>query len=317
MKAYDIHPDFLKYRHLRISLNPWLLPVMNRFLTRVFYGMPLPEGLEETGHRIPGFQGADIRLAVLRPKGHDAALPTLVYLHGGAFAVQAAPFHKRLLCAYARSTPCQVVFVDYRLLPAASFPVGLEDCCAAYRWVVAHADTLKADPARIAIGGDSAGGTLAIGVCLLARERSLPMPCFQLLVYPGCDARNNSASMREFTDVPLWNSRMHARIGKMYYKQGMHMKREIISPVEAETLAGLPPAYVEVAEYDCLRDEGIAYAETLRRDGIAAELHQPRRTIHGFEIAEGNEIVRRSVARRIQALQAAFAPAIVPPEKET
>ena len=306
MKTYDIHPDFLKYRHLKISLNPVLLPALNLFLTKAFDGTPVPEGLTETVHRIAGYRGEAIRLVVFRPKGCDAPLPTLVYFHGGAFAVQAAPFHKRILCRYAMDTPCQVVFVDYRLLPKATFPVGLEDCLAAYLWVMAHADAIQADPDRIAVGGDSAGGTLAIGMCLLARERGLRMPYFQLLVYPGCDARNNSRSMQEFTDVPLWNSTMHARIGRMYYKDGMRMKREIISPVEAESLAGLPPAYVEVAEYDCLRDEGIAYAETLRRDGIAVELHQPRRTMHGFEIAEKNEITQDSIARRIRALQSSF-----------
>ena len=306
-KAYDIHPDFMKLRHIGFPMQPWFFLIINRFLTRWFDQAPLPVGLTESRLEISGYRDAPIRLQVFRPVGHDEALPTMVYCHGGGFALQAVPVHKRLLCAYALGTPCQVVFVDYRLLPAATFPIGLEDCFAAYQWVGAHTDELRADPDRIAIGGDSAGGSLTIGVCLLARERNLNMPCFQLLVYPGCDARNNTPSMREFTDVPLWNSKKHAKITRLYYRDGMHMKREIISPVEADSLAGLPPAYVEVAEFDCLRDEGIAYVRTLRRDGVAAELNQTRRTIHGFELAEGNEIVKQSVARRIRALQTAFA----------
>ena len=165
---------------------------------------------------------------------------------------------------------------------------------------------LGVDPERIAVGGDSAGGALAIGVCLLALERKLTIPCFQMLIYPVTDAKQETPSMLEYRDTPLWNSKLNAKMWRMYLKNVHPGKRAGASPAEAPSLAGMPPAYVEVSAFDCLRDEGIAFAERLSKYGIAVDLCKTKGTIHGFEIAKRNEIVRESIARRIDTLQKAF-----------
>jgi acetyl esterase/lipase len=263
--------------------------------------------LQENRFSILGFGGMRISVSVIRPGKRHEALPGLLYIHGGAFALQASPHHKRLAADYALKTPCTVILVDYRLLPKATYPIGLEDCYAAYKWLIESAHTLGIIPDRIAIGGDSAGGALSIGVCRLALERGLRMPCFQMLIYPVTDARQETPSMRQFTDTPLWNSKLNAKMWQMYLRGVPYEERSGASPAEAALLAGMPPTYVEVSEYDCLRDEGIEFAKALGERGVSTELYETAGTVHGFEIAMNNEIVRESVARRIERLSSAFA----------
>lgn len=305
MDQYNIHPDFLKYK-ITPPLNPAFLPAVQFFMKRMQDMVKIPEGLKETRRKIPGYQDAPVGISIFEPEKGREPLPALVYFHGGAFALQSAPCHKKLSCSYALNTPCKVVSVDYRLLPENTFPIGLEDCFAAYRWVLENAAQLGISPNRIAVGGDSAGGALSAGVCLLARDRGIPVPCFQMLIYPVMDERQNSASMKKYNDTPLWNSRLNAKMWKMYLKDGLPVEKGYASPAEAVSLEGMPPAYVEVAEYDCLRDEGIAFAKALKDSGIPAELYETKRTVHGFEIAEKNEIVKESVDRRIKKLRSVF-----------
>lgn len=306
MKKYNIHPDFMKFKSISMPLNPVLLPAINSFLTKVYYMTPVPKLLTETQKEIAGYNGEKIKLDILAPSEKNENMPVLVYFHGGAFAAQAAPYLKHMLCEYAIKTPCCIVFADYHLLPKAKFPTGAEDCFSAYKWVLENAESLGADKSRIAVGGDSAGGMLAIDVCMLAQERNLPVPCFQLLVYPEADAKQTTQSIRKFTDTPLWNGRLNAKQWKMYLKRGEDLNNRLLTPCFAESLKGMPSAFVEVSEFDCLRDEGIAYARALQRDGVSVALVQTKRTIHGYEIAEKNGIVRESISRRIAVLRDAF-----------
>jgi acetyl esterase len=306
MEKYNIHPDFMKYKNIKPPINPALLPLINFFMTQSLNKAKMPSGLSEIKHKIIGYRGATIKASIFEPAGQISPLPCLVYFHGGAFAMQAASYHKKIACDYALRTPCKVVLVDYRLLPKNVFPVGLEDCYSAFCWIQEHAESLGVDKNRIAVGGDSAGGALAAGVSLLARDREIPMPCFQMLIYPVADERQTSDSMKEFVGTPLWNSELNAKMWRMYLKNGLPEKKEYASPAEAASLEGMPPSYVEVAEYDCLRDEGIAFAKALKNCGVITELYKTQRTVHGFEIAENNEIVHESVTRRIEKLQTAF-----------
>ena len=304
MEAYHIHPDFLKYKGVKPPMNAAMLPVVNFALRRVTNRMAPPAGLAKKTHRIHGYQNGAITLDVFEPDDAMNGSPCLVYFHGGAFAMKAAPHHLHLAHKYALETPCKVVFVDYRTLPSHPFPVGIEDAYAAYEWVLRHANMLGIDPTRIAVGGDSAGGTIVAAICLMIRDRKALLPCFQMLIYPATDVRQNTESMKKFTDTPMWNSMLNAKLWKMYLRNGIGEKPEYASPALADTLRGMPPAYIEVAEYDCLRDEGVALANTLKRDGVFVEMYEPKQTIHGYEIAWQNEIVAESVRRRIAALKA-------------
>ncbi len=306
MSKYPIHPDFKKYEKIKIPVNRLLLPLMNRINNYSFNQRVVDEEVCQTKKIIPGYQNEPIEIILYEPKDVKGPLPCLIYFHGGAFIFKAVAFHKGLVCNYAKRTPCKVIFVNYRLAPRHPFPIGIEDCYAAFQWVIGKSKELDIDRDRIAIGGDSAGGTLAAGVCLLARDRKAPKICFQMLVYPVMDARQKTESMRRFVDTPIWNARLNKKMWMLYLKENSHLDKAYASPMEASSFLNLPKAYIEVADFDCLRDEGINFAQALKKSGIAVDLYQPKGTIHGYGIEENNEVVKSSVTNRIVALKKAF-----------
>lgn len=196
--------------------------------------------------------------------------------------------------------------MDYRLAPKHPFPTAPEDCYAAYSWVVNHAEELSIDPTRIAVAGDSAGGTLATVVCLMAKERGQTMPCGQMLIYPVTGFDTETESMKKYTDTPMCNSQDVEKYDKLYMQDSTAGKKEYASPIEAASLAGLPAAYIETAEFDCLRDGGILYAARLQEFGVPAELHNTKGTMHGFDIVLNSPIVRACVVQRVAFLVRCF-----------
>jgi acetyl esterase len=286
--------------------SPSLLPLINLLMAGSVNKIKPLDGVNATKKRIPGYQNGTIELTIYEPKNIEKNAPCLIYFHGGAFALKAAPYHMNLACAYALNTPCKVVFVDYRLAPKYAFPVGVEDCYASFEWVYKNAEVLGIDKSKIAVGGDSAGGALAAAVSLMARDGHAPKICFQTLVYPVTDGRQITESIRNYTDTPMWNSRLNAKMWTLYLKNGIPIRKEYASPMEANSFENLPDTYIEVSEFDCLRDEGINFAQALIKSGIHVELYRTAGTVHGFDIAEKSEIVHQIVARRIAALQKAF-----------
>lgn len=260
--------------------------------------------------------GGTIGLTLFEPKGIGPGAPCLIYFHGGAFALKAAPLHVRLVSEYARQTPCKVALVDYRLAPRHPFPAGLNDCLTAVAFVREHAEALGIDGWRVALGGDSAGGALAAAVSLALRDGGEKNACFLLLVYPATDARQTSVSMKELANAPLWNAAATKKMWEFYLGGGMPTPRAYASPLEAESFAGLPDAYVEVSQFDCLRDEGIDLARALQSGGARVELNETRGTTHGFETICGRRIVREAVERRSRALRFGFYGTFSVPERE-
>jgi acetyl esterase/lipase len=307
MGKYNIHRDFKKYENIKIKLNPVMLPLINVFLTISFQTKKTVKGIIISKKKIPGYQGRMIGLTIYEPEGVEENAPCLIYLHGGAFYLKAATYHKYLICEYALKVPCKVIFVDYRLAPKFAFPVGVEDCYAAFNWVCKNAKSLDIDINRIAVGGDSAGGALAAAVTQMARDRKAPNICFQMLIYPVTDARQITETIKKYIDTPIWDAEENKKMWKLYLRDGDHNLRTYASPMEATSFENLPDAYVEVSEFDCLRDEGINYAEALRQNGCQVELNKTVGTVHGFELAIKSEITSMCVNRRVEALRGNFA----------
>ncbi len=255
---------------------------------------------------ISGYEGYPIELLVFEPAGIPEPSPCLVYYHGGGFFFGAAGYHYRLAMQYAVRTPCKLVFVQYRLAPGNQHPIPAEDSFAALCWTAEHSADLGIDPARIAVGGDSAGGALAAAVCQMTRDRGGPHPRLQMLIYPVTDRRMQTESNRLYTDTPMWNSRLSAKMWQGYAPDVSPQNIAYASPMEAQSFEALPQAYVEVAEFDCLRDEGIAYAEALRAGGAEVTLCERCGTMHGFDIVERAPTAIAAVDERIEFLKNKF-----------
>lgn len=303
--SYPIHPDFRKWANLNPPLNRAMIPVMQKLMGLLFLREKSIAELTIERKAIP-VDGGSIRALLYSPADLPESAPCLIVYHGGGFVLPAAPYHYSLAREYSLRARCRVLFADYRLAPKHPFPIPPEDCYAAYQWALDHAAELSIDPARIAVAGDSAGGQLATVVCLMARDRGQATPCGQMLIYPAA-GHADTESARKYTDTPMCNSRDMEKYGRLYMPDASQGRSAYASPIEAESLAGLPPAYVETAEFDCLRDGGILYAKRLRQFGVPAELHNTEGTIHGFDIVLDSAIVRACVDQRVAFLQRVFA----------
>ena len=283
-----------------ISLNTARLS--NHLLNR----MPLPEppkGVERRSARISSEDGMPVRLAIYRPGEIKGNAPCLVYFHGGGFCIGDAGYIHRYAARYAKEAECVVAFVHYRTADGSPFPIPFQDCYAALRWVWEHSEELAVDRERIAVGGDSAGGALAAACTLRARDEGEIRLCFQLLVYPVTDSRMETPSMKKFTDSPMWNARLNQKMWALYLRDGDHGIPRYAAPMLAGSFKGLPPAYVEVEEFDCLHDEGIAYAWALSVAGVPVQLEDVKGTFHGFDFFQKKNAVRAAVQKRIAALR--------------
>ena len=268
--------------------------------------MPLPAPPQDVARgsiQILSEDGVPLRLTVYQPQAIDQAAPCLVYFHGGGFCVRDAAYIHLFAAQYAQEAQCKVVFVHYRTADEAPFPVPFQDCYAALRWVWEHSDELGINRERITVGGDSAGGALAAACALRARNEGKMRVCFQLLVYPVTDSRMETDSMKKFTDSPMWNAYLNHRMWELYLRDGDHGMPQYAAPMLASSFVGLPPAYVEVAEFDCLHDEGIAYAQALSAEGVPVQLEDMKGTFHGFDSFWKADISRTAVKKRIEALR--------------
>ena len=229
---------------------------------------------------IPGPRG-EIPLRIYTPEG-EGRKGVLVYFHGSGFVLYNLDSHDAECRALAQRAGVIVVSVDYRLAPEHKFPAGPEDSYAATCWVSEHATELGADPARIAVGGDSAGGCLAAVVCHMARDRGGPELRFQLLLYPVTDCRAGHPSMQENAEGYLLTRAQMLWFIDHYLRSPEDANDPLCSPLLAKSFEGLPPALVVTAEFDPLRDEGESYAEKLRGAGVPVTLHRYDGMIHGF-----------------------------------
>ena len=214
-----------------------------------------------------------------RPRETDGPLPLVVYLHGGGWMFGSIESFDTVVRALANRSGAIVVSVGYRLAPEAPFPAGLEDCLCAVRWLAANAAALGADPERMAIAGDSAGGNLATVVARRLRGE-VPLRA-QVLIYPVADAGCNTASYRDFGEGHGLTAASMQRFWNVYLDGSDGMDPDA-SPLRADDLEGSPPAFVLTAGFDPLRDEGEAYAEALRDAGVEVQLRRYDGAIHGF-----------------------------------
>jgi acetyl esterase len=249
------------------------------------------------GHALP---------ARLYAPSTDAGLPVLMYLHGGGFTIGNLATHDILCRELARLAGCMVVSLDYRLAPEHRFPTAHNDAWDALQWLARQGQTLGADPARLAVGGDSAGGTLAAASAILARDAGVPL-ALQLLIYPGCAPHQNTPSHATFARGLVLEEPAISWFFGNYVQSRDEREDWRFAPLLASDVEGVAPAWVGLAECDPLVDEGIEYADKLRLAGVPVDLDIYRGVTHEF-IKMGRAIpeARKAHADAARALRRAF-----------
>lgn len=247
------------------------------------FAVPTPDLRSVENRSVPG-DTADVPVRIYTPdaEASDSGLPVLVFLHGGGWVFGDLDTHDAMCRAFAYEAGCLIVSVDYRLAPEHKFPAALDDSLTVLDWVAANAADIGGDAARIAIGGDSAGGNLAAAACQAARDKGGPAIVFQLLIYPATDFTADMTSPRSnaagfgLSDVAIeW-------MRNCYLNDPFDTTDPRASPAMAKNLSNLPPALIQTAEFDPLHDEGKAYADAMRGAGnTVIHINYPG-MIHGF-----------------------------------
>jgi acetyl esterase len=269
-----------------------------------FLEIPTPKLSRIENLTIPARDGHAVPVRLYAPSGDK--LPVLVYFHGGGFTIGSLATHDVLCRTLSHLAHCAVLSVDYRLAPEHKFPVAHDDAWDAVQWVARQGESWGLDVSRLAVGGDSAGGTLAAACALQARDCALPL-ALQLLIYPGCAAHQDTPSHKTFAHGFLLDEPGIHYFFNHYLRTAADRDDWRFSPQTAPEAEGLAPAWFGLAECDPLVDEGGLYADKLRAAGVPVDLEIYRGVVHGF-IMMGRAIpeARRAQADAARALKHAF-----------
>lgn len=247
--------------------------------------------------------GAGVRL--FRPAGVTEPAPALLWIHGGGYVIGTADMDDHLCARFSKRLGITVASVEYRLAPEHPYPAALQDCYSALTWL---AGLPGVDPARVAIGGASAGGGLAAALALWARDSGTSqgetIPAFQLLVYPMLDDRSSTTGDKP--NYRLWNPRANRFAWSAYLG---HADPQVAVPARRDDLSGLPPAWIGVGTNDLFYDEDLAYAERLQAAGVPCDVEVVPGAFHGFDLwASKSPVSQRFFETQCKVLGAGLAP---------
>lgn len=314
---WELDPELAAMQVMMPSIDLANLPAARAtelMLTREMHASPATQldttvTIEEVS--CPRADGSQLVLRRYAPVARGQvrlAMPGLVFLHGGSFVTGGLHTEDARCRLFAGQAQLVVVSVDYRLAPEHPYPAGLDDAWLALCWTAEHADRLGIDPTRLAIGGLSAGGALAASLAARAVDQSDLGLRLQMLLYPALDARAHQVADVRYADAPGLDARTVQLMWAFYLASATadHGSGQYASPADRPGLAGLPAAYIAVAEIDPLRDEAIRYATRLLADGVSVDLRLWARTFHGFDAFSATRLAKAALADQVAALRAAL-----------
>lgn len=298
---YPILPEFAALKRFSFLKSSFMLKIANAVLALTFAVVPA------RGTRVKRMRTAGgVKLFVFEPLNRQGNLPCLFFCHGGGFILRTSFSHKLTARDLAVEAGCIVVMPEYRLAPKHPFPAAYDDCREALLWVWNNAEALSIERDSLVVYGDSAGGNLAAALAISCRDEGGAKIRGQFLNYPVTDDRMATESMKRYPDTPGWDSGLNSFMWGVYLANGAGDKPQYAAPLRAKDLSGLPAARVEVAQFDCLRDEGIAYAERLKQGGVETELFELKNAPHGYDLARKAPCVRENFENRVASIRRAF-----------
>jgi acetyl esterase len=307
---YAVAPEFSEQKGFTLPANRLVLRLIDAAFRFQRRGFPFGEAVEIRRHRVATTAKVAIDVLEVAPRAARGALPTLVDYHGGAFFLSTMRGHYAYAEHYARETGCRVFLPEYRLSLDHPFPAPFDDAYATLEWVHGNAASLGVDRERLLVVGDSAGGALAAGVTQRALDQGGPAIRAQILIYPVTDHESRTESVRSFVDTPGWTGGSNRNMWQLYLRGttwaasgGAAAPPPYAAPLHRSSFAGLPPAFVEVAEFDPLRDEGIAYARALEAAGVPVELREIKGGIHGYDLSPGSPLAEKVLVERLAAIR--------------
>ncbi len=312
-----IDPELLAHVEARphYTLTHDILPTIRKMSAEILVNSePLPVSIVREERFVPGRNGdPDVRLLIYRPKKEKANRPALYHTHGGGFILGSAEMGEAGYVSLIQELDCVIVSVDYRLSPETKFPGPMDDCYAGLAWTHQNTDYLNVDPDRIAIAGESAGGGLAAGLCLMARDLEEYPVLFQYLAVPMLDDRTvprEEADPHPFTGEFGWN-RQQNRFGWESYladPPGSDNVSKYAAPARETDLSGLPPTYLLTGAMDLFLVEGTDYAMRLIEGGVSTEFRIMPGAPHGTMATPNSQIAKELGRDRLRVLNRAFYP---------
>ncbi|MBQ3787063.1 MAG: alpha/beta hydrolase [Lachnospiraceae bacterium] len=304
---YAISHEFDALRKLPVFKTPFQVKMIQLIYGGLVRKQKSKPGLEIKKFTVPTGHSKKGQITVLeyRPESVSADSPAVIFYHGGADLFPALPYHYKLSEKIATKAGCRVFLTMQDLAPKYNPPIQILEGIDIYRYLLENEEH-KVSPDKVAVMGDSSGGTLAAAVALLARDGMVPLPKGQLLLYPSLDMRYNTPSMKKYTDVPIINTEAINSYRNIVHSDWSFGNKYYMSPAEAQTFEGLCDTYVETTEFDPLHDEGVEYAKKLKAAGVNVILNETKGTVHSFDMADDSSIVEAAVESRVDFLKRLF-----------
>lgn len=290
-EKYNIDKELKPYTKIKTPLFPFIVVIFQKLMSILYIFQRSDRYTNVIKRKVNADNKNKIKVLIYGQKNVNEKLPCMYFIHGGGFVFNSAPHHFKMVKKFAKELNIKVILVNYRLAPKNKFPIPLLDCFNVYKWILSNKE-LNIDTNKIIVAGDSAGGNLSTSLCLMANEQNIKTPLAQMLFYPVLDKHMNTKSYKEYQDTPLCNSKDMEKYFNMYLKD-LKIDNYYLSPIDAKSFKNMPITYIEVAEFDCLHDEGILYANKLENENVKVELHEIKNAMHGYDIATNSSFMNK------------------------
>lgn len=286
---YNIDKKFGMWRYMKSPMNRFVFGFAN-FLLSI-----MPKRLKSKDLIITKLRLKNCNIYFITPKNESNN--TLMYFHGGAFCFKGGQNHFKNIKEYARKTSVTIVYVDYHMAYQSDEEICVKECFEAYNYILLYSKVLGIDTDNIGFAGDSAGGYISLSVINECFKRKIKLPKYQMLIYPVVSKNKEFKSIKEFTDTPMWNSKLNKKMWEIY-ANGKFTFDPLI-----DDISFMPPTYIEVCEFDCLHDEGVELSKRLCSLNIDCSLNETYKTMHGYDVCFKHPIVVKSFEERINFIK--------------